>query len=68
MAEPKLKACPFCGEKARIRVIRREYTGDQYIVGCQSVNCFGRNSRRWDDLERAVRAWNRREEANDADE
>lgn len=54
MAE-KLKPCPFCGGEAYI--VKLNILFDPIIVGCKNCGC---SVKRTNEVEEAVRAWNRR--------
>ena len=50
-----LKECPFCGEKAKLRMHQSEQYGTQYSVYC---TCCGANPYVPDTKDNAVRRWN----------
>ena len=54
----ELKPCPFCGWKARIKVSKK-HKKFPFIVQCTNPSCACRTDR-WNVLEGAVRAWNRK--------
>lgn len=54
----EIKPCPFCGWKARIKVSKK-HKKFPFIVQCTNPSCACRTDR-WNVLEGAVRAWNRK--------
>lgn len=62
--KPKIKRCPFCGNKAHVAVFAGN-TNDSYIVACDTDSCRGgffcldcRFGSATEEL--AIEAWNRR--------
>lgn len=61
--ENKLKPCPFCGGKAKLRETTYGNNCDAYVVWCGNRDCEVSPTtkyRRW--RKEAIEAWNRRAE------
>lgn len=59
--EERLKPCPFCGSKPKLRVTR-SINFDTYIVNCRK--CEVKPSTAWHtNIKYAVKAWNKRGKA-----
>jgi hypothetical protein len=62
----KLKRCPFCGQKCRIKIEVSDVDNMLYEVVCDNVfcPCFGAededNPNGYGDKEEAIKAWNTR--------
>lgn len=56
-----LKPCPFCGNRAEMKVTEIEgYGGFNYSPRCSVEDCAGRLTKQWVTQEKAIAAWNRR--------
>lgn len=56
----KLKACPFCGSKARIFTAPNGYYGIQ----CDKIGCVMMSADYERSVEKIVKDWNRRQQDN----
>lgn len=54
----ELKPCPFCGGKAEIKVSKK-HKKFPFRVVCMRAACSSKTAR-WNQLDGAVNAWNRR--------
>ena len=59
MSETKIKACPFCGEPAKVE-IRTLKEKEYYAIGCDNVACRGSAWAGDPDGVRALSRWNQR--------
>lgn len=57
-ADSKLKSCPFCGTRAKLR--KAVNWSGFWILGCVSVRCSFQPEIQHQDKSYAVRQWNRR--------
>lgn len=57
-----LKPCPFCGGEAQLRVTAHipASGGYDYNPRCGDPSCPGRITKKWNNKETAIYAWNRR--------
>jgi DNA-directed RNA polymerase subunit RPC12/RpoP len=53
----QIKPCPFCGSEAAWF----SYPDGTYEMKCRNPMCLSKSSR-WDDVNEAIAAWNRRDE------
>lgn len=58
--ENELKPCPFCGGKAIMKITPHIPKGNDYTPQCKDPSCCGRITKKWQDRDVAVYAWNRR--------
>ena len=57
-----LRTCPFCGKNAEIITKKHTPNGYEYTPRCIDRSCAGRLTKVWLDREKAIEAWNRRED------
>lgn len=55
-----LKTCPFCGNRAEMKVAEDVPDGHVYTPRCTVTSCAGRLTKLWRSQEAAITAWNRR--------
>ena len=69
MAEIKLKICPFCGGEAKVFKHKKAMAsfGTLFSYEVECAYCFCRTGL-YPSEEKAVNAWNRREDGEDHDE
>ena len=59
--KPRLKACPFCGVKPLVNILRRHKTPSYKIYCANSLKCeVGAETQYYPTLEDAAKVWNRR--------
>lgn len=56
----KLKPCPFCGGAAELRMLPHCPSGWDWTPRCKKTSCPGRITKKYNSVEYAVFAWNRR--------
>ena len=60
MNDIKLKRCPFCGGKAKKRVVHEDILHVKYwVICCEECDC---KSSAWQDVNKAIEAWNTRKQ------
>lgn len=58
----ELKPCPFCGEKAIMKIEKHIPSGYDYTPTCRNPSCAGRLTKKWTNEAVAIEAWNSRAE------
>ena len=56
----ELRACPFCGGAAEMKVTQHIPEGHDYTPRCKIPSCCGRLTKKYTVRETAVFMWNRR--------